>query len=151
MVLVGRLKRGASEQSMIIRGLRGVAKTVLLNAFEDTAEAEGFLSYYHELTPASSLVAEIARDTQLALGRLKLTTRAARALREALAQLGTIKLVSPDGFELAVDLRRADEGMIARDSRNCFCRWGRSPPARVRGWCFCSMRCSSQPRSSTAR
>jgi hypothetical protein len=114
-VLVGRLKRGASEQSMIIRGLRGVGKTVLLNAFEDTAEAAGFLSFYHELTPSSSLVAEIARDTQQALGRLKLTTRAARALREGLAHLGAIKIVSPDGFEFAVDLRRAEEGILARD------------------------------------
>jgi hypothetical protein len=38
---IGRLKRGATEQSMIIRGLRGVGKTVLLNAFEDRAESEG--------------------------------------------------------------------------------------------------------------
>jgi hypothetical protein len=123
-VLVGRLKRGASEQSMIIRGLRGVGKTVLLNAFEDYAEAEGFLSYYHELTPGSSLVTEIARDTQAAVARLKLTTRAARALREALAHLGTIKIVSPDGFEFAVDLRRADEGTIARDLSELFLQVG---------------------------
>ena len=40
-VLVGRLKRGATEQSMVIRGLRGVGKTVLLNAFEDRAESDG--------------------------------------------------------------------------------------------------------------
>jgi len=44
-VLIGRLKRGTTDQSMIIRGLRGVGKTVLLNAFEDQAEAEGFLSF----------------------------------------------------------------------------------------------------------
>src|SRR5271168_534424 len=66
-VLIGRLKRGATEQSMIIRGLRGVGKTVLLNAFEDRAESEGFLSYYHELTPDSSLVGEITRDVGRAL------------------------------------------------------------------------------------
>lgn len=123
-VLVGRLKRGASEQSMIIRGLRGVGKTVLLNAFEDTAESAGFLSFYHELTPGSSLVAEIARDTQQALGRLRLTTRAARALREALAHLGTIKIVGPEGFEFAVDLRRADEGTLARDLSELFLQVG---------------------------
>jgi AAA ATPase domain len=66
-VVVGRLKRGATEQSMIIRGLRGVGKTVLLNAFEDLAEPEGFLTYYHELTPAAGLVQELARDSQAAL------------------------------------------------------------------------------------
>jgi AAA ATPase domain len=81
-VVVGRLKRGATEQSMIVRGLRGVGKTVLLNTFEDHAEAEGFLTYYHELTPDSSLVAEIARDAQAALARFKLSARATRAVRE---------------------------------------------------------------------
>ena len=39
-VLVGRLKRGATEQSIVVRGLRGVGKTVLLNAFEDRLRAK---------------------------------------------------------------------------------------------------------------
>lgn len=114
-MLIGRLKRGATEQSMIIRGLRGVGKTVLLNAFEDRAESEGFLSYYHELTPDSSLVGDIARDAQSALARLKLSARATKAVRDALGHLGSIKVVGPEGIELAVDLRKADEGTIARD------------------------------------
>ena len=90
-VLVGRLKRGATDQSMIIRGLRGVGKTVLLNAFEDRAESEGFLSYYHELTPDSGLVSELARDCQKSLARLRLSARALGSVREALSHLGTIK------------------------------------------------------------
>lgn len=69
-VLLGRLRRGATEQSVIVRGLRGVGKTVLLNAFEDQAESEGFLTFYHELTPDTNLVDEITRDTERALGRL---------------------------------------------------------------------------------
>src|SRR5215216_2361863 len=97
-VLVGRLKRGATEQSMVIRGLRGVGKTVLLNAFEDRAESEGFLTFYHEMTPDSSLVGEITRDAQAAMARLKLNARAAKAMREVLAYLGTIKVVCTDGI-----------------------------------------------------
>ena len=123
-VVVGRLKRGATEQSMVIRGLRGVGKTVLLNTFEDYAEAEGFLTYYHELTPDSSLVAEIARDAQAALARLKLSARAMSAIRDALAHLGTIKVVGPEGIELAVDLRKADEGTITRDLSELFLQLG---------------------------
>src|SRR3954470_10644443 len=123
-VLVGRLKRGATEQSMVIRGLRGVGKTVLLNAFEDRAEAEGFLTYYHELTPNSSLVGEITRDAQAALGRLKLTARATTAMREALGHLATIKVVGPTGIELAVDLRKADEGTITSDISELFLQLG---------------------------
>lgn len=124
-VLVGRLKRGATEQSMVIRGLRGVGKTVLLNAFEDRAESEGFLTYYHEMTPDSSLVGEITRDAQAAMARLKLNARATKAMREALAHLGTIKVVGPEGIELAVDLRAADEGTIARDLSALLLQLGR--------------------------
>lgn len=135
-VLIGRLKRGATEQSMIIRGLRGVGKTVLLNAFEDRAESEGFLSYYHELTPDSSLVGEIARDAQSALARLKLGARATKAIREALGHLGTIKLVGPEGIELAVNLRRADEGTIARDLSELMLQVGAAAVSKGAGVVF---------------
>jgi hypothetical protein len=135
-ILIGRLKRGATEQSMIIRGLRGVGKTVLLNAFEDRAESEGFLSYYHELTPDSSLVGEITRDVQSALARLKLSVRATKAARDALAHLGTIKVVGPEGIELAVDLRRADEGTISRDLSELFLQLGAAAEAKHAGVVF---------------
>jgi hypothetical protein len=135
-VLVGRLKRGATEQSMIIRGLRGVGKTVLLNAFEDRAESEGFLTFYHELTPASSLVVEIARDAQSALARLKLSARATLAIREALGHLKTIKVVGPAGVELAVDLRKADEGTIARDLSELFLQLGSAAADKGMGVVF---------------
>ena len=135
-MLVGRLKRGATEQSMIIRGLRGVGKTVLLNAFEDRAESEGCLSFYHELTPDSSLVAEIARDAQSALARLKLSARATMAIREALRHLKTIKVVGPAGVELAVDLRKADEGTIARDLSELFLQLGSAAAEKGMGVVF---------------
>jgi AAA ATPase domain len=135
-VLVGRLKRGATEQSMIIRGLRGVGKTVLLNAFEDRAESEGFLTYYHEMTPDSSLVGEIARDAQAAMARLKLSARATKAIRDALAHLGTIRVVGPEGIELSVDLRTADEGTIARDLSELLLQLGRAAADKATGVVF---------------
>lgn len=135
-VLIGRLKRGATEQSMVIRGLRGVGKTVLLNAFEDRAESEGFLSFYHELTPDSSLVADIARDAQTALTRLKLSARAVKAVREGLGHLGTIKVVGPEGIELSVDLRKADEGTIASDLSELFLQLGAAAASKGSGVVF---------------
>jgi hypothetical protein len=135
-VLVGRLKRGATEQSMVIRGLRGVGKTVLLNAFEDRAESEGFLTFYHEMTPDSSLVGEITRDAQAAMARLKLNARATKAMREALAHLGTIKVVGPEGIELSVDLRAADEGTIARDLSELLLQLGRVAAEKSTGVVF---------------
>src|ERR1019366_7036716 len=86
-VLIGRLARGATEQSMIIHGLRGVGKTALLNVFENQAEAAGFLTFYHEFTPGTALVAQLARDAQAALSRLKLSARMTAAIRSAPGQL----------------------------------------------------------------
>lgn len=135
-VLVGRLKRGATEQSMIIRGLRGVGKTVLLNTFQDQAESDGFLTYYHELTPDSSLITEIARDVQAALARFKLSARATRALRDALAHLGTIKIVGPEGIELSVEVGKADEGTIAADLSELFLHVGATAADKGSGVVF---------------
>ncbi|SPT53015.1 Predicted ATPase (AAA+ superfamily) [Actinomyces bovis] len=42
IVLLERLRRGRTEQSMIITGLRGVGKTVLLNKFSNLAEDAGW-------------------------------------------------------------------------------------------------------------
>jgi len=122
--LVGRLKRGATEQSMVVRGLRGVGKTVLLNAFEDQAEAAGFITFYHELTPDSNLVDEVARDAERALGRLDLGRKLTNRIRAALGHLKTIRLTGPDGFGLAVDLGGADEGTIAADLTDLFLELG---------------------------
>jgi hypothetical protein len=135
-VLVGRLKLGATEQSMIVRGLRGVGKTVLLNAFEDQAESEGFMTYYHELVPGSSLVTDIARDVQAALTRMKLSARAVRAMRDGLSQLATIRVAGPAGIELSVDLRKADEGTISRDLSELFLQVGAVAAAKGTGIVF---------------
>jgi hypothetical protein len=113
-VVVGRLKKDRTDQSMIIRGLRGVGKTVLLNAFEDQAEASGFMTFYHELTPASVLVETITRDAQAAVRRLKLADKALAALRGALGGLSSIK-VAALGFELQVEMKGATESTLTED------------------------------------
>lgn len=123
-ILLGRLLRGRTEQSLIVRGLRGVGKTVLLNAFEDQAESEGFMTFYHELTPGSNLVDDLVRDAERALARLSLAASVRERIRSALGHLKTIKLVGPEGFGLAVDLGEADEGTITADLTDLFLQLG---------------------------
>jgi hypothetical protein len=135
-VLIGRLKEGATDQSMIIRGLRGVGKTVLLNAFEDRAEAEGFLTYYHELTPESGLLREIARDSQVALRRLDLGKRVTAGIRDALAHLSAIKVSGPEGIEISLDLKRTDEAALTRELSDLFVALGDAARSMSRGVCF---------------
>lgn len=135
-ILIGRLSAGRSDQSMIIRGLRGMGKTVLLNAFEDQAESENFMTFYHELTPDSNLIAEIARDVQAAMSRLKLSVKAAEKFRNAISHLGTIKLTGPDGFGIAVDLLKADEGTITGEVSQLFLALGEAARAKSTGVVF---------------
>jgi AAA ATPase-like protein len=135
-ILVGRLKRGASEQSMIVKGLRGVGKTVLLNAFENQAESEDFLTYYHELTPESVLARELARDCEKALTRLSLSERMGSKIRESLGHLRTIRLAGPEGFGLEVDLRGADEGAVTSDLTDVFLELGEAAKSKKRGVVF---------------
>jgi hypothetical protein len=135
-VLIGRLKRGATEQSMVIKGLRGVGKTVLLNAFEDIAENEEFLTYYHELTPETALASQIADDATKALMRLSLSSRVAGKVRESLGHLRTIRLTGPDGFDLAVDLKAADEGMLTSDLTDLLIQLGHAAREKNQGVAF---------------
>jgi len=135
-IVIGRLARGTTEQSMIIKGLRGVGKTVLLNAFEDQAESHHFMSYYHELTPESSLASELARDAERALTRLSLSEKMGRKVRDALGHLRTISLSGPEGFGLSIDLADADEGTITSDLTDLFLELGAAAQDKGRGVVF---------------
>lgn len=135
-ILVARLKSGQTEQSIIAKGLRGVGKTVLLNAFEDMAESEGFLTYYHELTDESSLVEELARDAERALAMLKLSERLTQKVREGLGHLKTIRLTGPEGIGLEVDLRKTSEGTLTADLTDLFLELGAVAKEKGRGVIF---------------
>ena len=121
---------------MVVKGLRGVGKTVLLNAFENQAESGDFLTYYHELTPESVLARELVRDSEKALTRLSLGERIGSKVREALGHLRTIKLTGPEGFGLEVDLRTADEGTVTSDLTDLFVQLGEAAKAKNRGVVF---------------
>jgi hypothetical protein len=135
-ILVARLKSGRTEQSIIAKGLRGVGKTVLLNAFEDMAESEGFLTYYHELTDESSLIQELARDAERALAMLRLSDKIAQKVRDGLAHLKTIRLAGPEGFGIEVDLRDASEGTLTADLTDLFLELGAAAKEKERGVIF---------------
>lgn len=135
-VLVARLKSGQTEQSIVAKGLRGVGKTVLLNAFEDMAESEGFLTYYHELTDESNLLEMLARDVERALAMLKLSEKLAQKVRDGLSHLRTIRLIGPEGFGLEVDLRKGGEGTFTDDLTDLFLELGAVARERGRGVIF---------------
>lgn len=82
-MLLSRLERGYTEQSMIITGLRGVGKTVLLGAFEEQARERHWATVDVEITKGVDFgdrVAHLARRALLQIApKARWKDRARRA------------------------------------------------------------------------
>jgi hypothetical protein len=105
-ILLERLGQGVAGQSMIVKGLRGVGKTVLLNTFEDLAVERDWIPIFKECEPSTSLPALVARHCRRVIEDLKPTARASKRLRSVVSRLSTFTVVDPNGFELRFDLGR---------------------------------------------
>jgi hypothetical protein len=120
-ILLDRLRQGRTEQSMLITGLRGVGKTVLLGALEERAQGRGWTTVEAEITKNVAFgprMAQLARRALLQVApRARWKDRGARAA----AILKSFQLtVSPEGsvtFGLDVDAAEglADSGSLSED------------------------------------
>lgn len=135
-VLIGRLKLGRTEKSQIITGLRGVGKTVLLNAFADHAEAEGFITAQHELDESTRIGDLIAADVRNALDALSVSSKLSRKLKSALGNLSSFTLTDSAGFRLSFDLRQADAETLSHDFTEVFLHLGEAAAEKGRGVAF---------------
>lgn len=91
-----RVKAGRSEQSLMIVGLRGVSKTVLLNRIADVAAEQGYLAEVLEVPEGRGLAAILVpalRSIILRLDRGERISQAARlAFRALRGFVGSMKL-----------------------------------------------------------
>ena len=72
-VLLGRVKQRKSEKSILLTGLRGVGKTVLLNEIERIAKSEEYRTIQieaHEDKPLGPLIAPYLRTVLYELNRV---------------------------------------------------------------------------------
>src|SRR5947209_7410524 len=72
-ILLGRIQQGRSEKSMLLTGLRGVGKTVLLNEIERMARAAEYRTITieaHEDKPLGPLIAPYLRSLLYELDRI---------------------------------------------------------------------------------
>jgi hypothetical protein len=138
-VLLDRLGAGRTEQSMVITGLRGVGKTVLLNTFEDMAIERDWVRVYKECEANTSLPDVVARHCHRILNKLKPSKRAAAALRGALGSLSAFTLRDPaTGFELDFDLagRSIDTDRLSDDFTDLLLAVGQAALEAGRGVVF---------------
>jgi hypothetical protein len=125
-VLIGRSERGFVSQSLILTGLRGVGKTVLLNEFARRARERGWIVAQIE-GPSDfehadgALRAKLARglhsSMREALGRWKksdLLTRAAGALKSFTLSVDPTGAWTV-GIDVAIAKGRADTGQVELD------------------------------------
>lgn len=97
-VLLDRLRRGHTEQSMLITGLRGVGKTVLLTSFEESARERGWTTVEAEITKNTEFGARMGQLARRALLQLAPRERWKERAARAASVLKSFQIsVTPDG------------------------------------------------------
>jgi len=120
-VLLDRLRRGHTEQSMLITGLRGVGKTVLLTTFEECARERGWRTVEAEITKNTEFGTRMAHLVRRALLAVAPRQRWRARARRAASVLKSFQLtVSTGGTVTAgIDVEAleglADSGDLAED------------------------------------
>lgn len=126
-VLLGRTLQRRPEKSMLMTGLRGVGKTVLLNELERKAEAQGYrtiLVEAHEEKPLALLLAPYLRRLLFELDRLAgAGDKARRGLAVLKSFIGAVRVKVAE-FELGLDIDpergAADSGDLEADLPELF-------------------------------
>jgi hypothetical protein len=126
-VLLGRIKAKRPEKSMLLTGLRGVGKTVLLNEIERLAIADGYRTISieaHEDKPLGPLIASNLRTLLFDLDRVAGTgDKVKRGLAVLRSFIGALKLTIGDvslGLDIDPEKGAADSGDLEIDLPNLF-------------------------------
>lgn len=124
-IALTRIQRRRPSKSLIVVGLRGVGKTVLLVRFQAQAEALGYQSALIEAHEGKSLPELIVPPMRKLLFSLSLTAAAGNKARSALRVLrsfmGAVK-ISWNDMELGIDpaIGSADSGDLEHDLSDLF-------------------------------
>ena len=124
-VLLGRVKAGRSEKSMLLTGLRGVGKTVLLGRIQLNAQAADYLTISieaHDGKPLAVLLAPKLRGLLYELDRIegtKETVRRGLAVLKSFVSAIKVKVGEIDiGLDIEPEKGFADTGDIEIDLPN---------------------------------
>lgn len=140
-LLLGRLKLGRPEQSMIIKGLRGVGKTVLLGQFRQKALEANWVVLELEVqkNDDTEFRRTIASRTRTALLELSPKARWTERATAAAAVLKSFSLsIDPSGalqlgFDGAPAEGQADHGELSLDLTDLFVAVGEAAQSAGRG------------------
>jgi len=143
-VLLHRLKNGYTEQSMIVVGLRGVGKTVLLNKFREIAEEDGdFVAVDAEITKHDAFGPRMAGLARRALLTVAPSAKWRDRAHRAASVLKSFQVtVTPEG-ELCANIGGAeavegyaDSGNLGDDLTDVFVALGEAARDHGKGVVF---------------
>ncbi len=136
-VLLARTKAGRTEQSLLMVGLRGVGKTVLLNKVREIAVFQGYqaiLIEAHENKPLPLLLVPPLRQILFALDRMQnASQKVKRGLRVLRSFIGAIKVRMGDaefGLDIDPETGSADSGDLEADLAELFVAVGEAAQDR---------------------
>ena len=136
-ILLGRIQQKKSEKSMLLTGLRGVGKTVLLNEIERLAEGVGYRTISveaHEDKPLGPLIAPYLRTLLYDLNRLAgMGHKVKRGLAVLRSFVGALKVTINDiaiGLDIEPEQGTADSGDLEIDLPALFVAIGEAAEER---------------------
>ncbi len=135
--MLAQFGAGGTQKHLILTGLRGVGKTVLLNEFEAKCDAAGWPGEARELAEGSRIAHVIAKVARKALMEMSATKRAGDAVRRGLGALKAFTLTLGDiAFKFDVDALEgvADSGDLAEDMRDLLVEVGAAAQAHGAGF-----------------
>ena len=141
-VLLKRLAAGYTEQSMVVTGLRGVGKTVLLGEYRSIAEEEGWVAIDAEVSKNTDFGPQMANLARRALLQVSPKMRWGDRARAAAAAIKSFSLtVQPDGsltggLDVEQAWGRADTGILNEDLADVFEAVGEAAKERDSGVVF---------------
>jgi len=120
--IVSQLAAGGTERHVLITGLRGVGKTVLLNEFELCAQDAGWPAETKEVGRRSSLSTLVGRVARRALLQMSVRRRIGGRLRRAMSVLKSFEVGLPGDVSFKLDASplpgEADSGDLPDDLRD---------------------------------
>ena len=126
-ILLGRVKLGRPERSMLLTGLRGVGKTVLLNEIKRLAEGTGYCTIFIETCENKALgplLAPHLRNLLFDLDRVAGTgDKVKRGLAVLRSFISALKITAGDltfGLDISPQKGLADSGDLEIDLPNLF-------------------------------
>lgn len=129
-ILIKRVKVGNPQRSLMLYGLRGVGKTVLLNKFRQMSEKESYINEIIEMSETDDFRKVMANNLRKILLRISRLENAKDKLVKALGVFKAFSLSIPDGPEFKIDVEalkgEADSGDFESDLSDLFLNIGQA-------------------------